>query len=300
MADCLSKHSRRSCAGFTLLEILMAIGIFAAVVGTGYMVLTAGIKSYESGRETVDQYQNARAAVRQIEIDLRSAVSPAQSRWNAMPAPTPLPLEEDPIPAREEKEEEKIVFKGSSKDVRFAIQEFLPGRQPPWDLSEIRYFADTEKKRLMRENVRSIVEWNKVEWRTERMFHEDETNYRYEVKRGHEALLANTAVRQLVMAERIKDVAFRFSDGNEWKESWDSQEILNPPADPEENENGEIVNENQDGNLYKRGLPHLVEVTLTLSNDDKIRTVTEIPAWGKNAWYTERRQDRVRANPAVK
>ncbi len=269
----LSSHCSNQ--GFTLLEILIAIGIFAAVVGTGYMVLMAGIRSYGVGRDTVDIYQNARAAIRQVEMDLRGAVSPAQSRWNIIPEPTPVPTDEElEETVDKEKEEEKIVFKGSAKDVRFVIQELMPDRDPPWDLSEIRYFVNGETGQLIRENMRSVVEWNQVEWRAKRLYQQDETS---------DEILSQAGKRQLIMAQRIKDVAFRYSDGNEWKESWDSQEILNPPDDKETDDTDPNAQQDQDMNLYKRGLPHMVEVTLTLSNDDKVRTITEVPAWGKNA-----------------
>lgn len=275
--------ARSARRGFTLIEVLLAVGIFSMVVGVAYLVLRSGIDSYARGREFVILYQNARAGLRHLEIDLRRAVSPAQSGWNIMPE-EPDPGEDlayDEYYESEEyvSKEEKIVFKGSGAEARFVIMEDIPGREPPWDLSEVRYFVDKARNQLVRETTRSVVDWNFAEWRLRKMYSENETNFHFELGAIQGALTNPPGTRRLVVAERVESVAFRYHGGNDWAESWNSQEQINPPATEEE--------QLERTRIYKKGLPHLVEVSLKMKDGDVIQTATEIPAWGKNAWYWE-------------
>lgn len=290
----------RQQAGFTLLEILLAIAIFSMVVGTVYMVLSSSMRSYESGQESIALFQNARAALRSMEVDLRRAVSPAETNWNIMyEDPLEESLEEDEYYEEEPEpeQEEKIIFKGTQSDVRFVMADFVPGGEPPWDLSEVRYYVNSEKEQLIRETTRSVVEFNMMEWRLARVMNENESEFGYELQLRQEELRAEPPERVLVMAGRIKEMKLRYSNGNKWENSWDSQAAIEDPRERRQEEGDEDqVTEQQpeDQRIYKKGLPTLVEVTLTLSNNTKVRSTTEISAAGKNVWYWEYQDDRRR------
>lgn len=291
-----ARQSRQQSAGFTLMEILLAIAIFSMVIGTIYMVMNSSVRSYESGQKSIALFQNARAAMRSMEMDLRRAVSPARTNWNVLveePLDEQLPEEEEYYEEEEpeQEQEEKVIFKGSPSDVRFAISDFIPGREPPWDLSEVRFFVNSEKEQLMRETTRSVVEFNMMEWRLARSMNENETEFTYELELRQDELRSEPPDRQLVMGNQIKELKLRYSNGSKWEDNWDSQAPVQQQQRRQEETDRVREETPEDRRVYKKGLPQLVEVTLTLSNGNKLRSTTEIPAYGKNVWYWEYEDD---------
>jgi type II secretion system protein J len=68
----------RKSRGFTLLELLLALGIAAFLLGAAYALFRAGQALSSRAQALAEVYQAARAALRALEGDLRAAVRPGR------------------------------------------------------------------------------------------------------------------------------------------------------------------------------------------------------------------------------
>src|SRR5687768_8710825 len=66
-------HRTNRSAGFTLVEITIAVLLFALVIGSIYEIYVRGEKSQQIGIELAEANQNARSGVDLIARELRSA-----------------------------------------------------------------------------------------------------------------------------------------------------------------------------------------------------------------------------------
>lgn len=271
--------------GFTLLELLVAIFIFTMIVGTIYYTLVAGIEAFQKGEKSMEQYQSIRIGLARMAKELRQAVSP-ESPWSNL-AEDERRGRFEPVRRREIEELERqgrydeeeikendIKFVGDSRQVTFVVSEVVPGGDPVFDLREVRYSVDSEEKMLIREIVGSIVEKRMWDWRSLRS--ENETEFRIQ----HSAEMEFEPIREEV-TPNVADMELRYFDGFEWREQWDSNQIVEEERydydydyAPEEQTNEDWLDEEPE----RLGLPHAVEVILTMENGQAVRTVTEVPA----------------------
>lgn len=73
-------HRIRS--GFTLLEVLLAVSIFAILVSALYTTFRVGLRAYDIGEKEIDQMQHARVIFDTISRDLRSVYYQVETSYN--------------------------------------------------------------------------------------------------------------------------------------------------------------------------------------------------------------------------
>lgn len=278
----------RESGGFTLLEILAAVFIFVLIIGSIWSTFHSTLDAFKAGEETMDTYQDARVTMQNFTRDLRRAVSP-NSRWaNDMKAVLDTIAQEeqrqmqegifdlanDPF-ANDPTLNRDIRFVGTSNEVTLTLSELLRDPDYPYDLRQVRYFADRELQQLVKNTVQSIVELRREEWRADRVM--NETDYRL----IHDLTASSFDVqREQVIGASIKELSLRYFDGAEWHDEWDSDQPL-VPEDEEYTEQEEEI-EHWESYYYleseKVGLPRAVEVVFTLADNSLLMTTTEIPS----------------------
>jgi len=279
--------------GFTLLELLVAILIFTLVIGTIYFTLTAGIQSFHRGEESMEIYQSVRVGLAHMGKDLRKAVSP-ESPWSNLaederrgrndPMDDPLNYDGDEYLGPEPKEND-IIFVGDSRQVKFVVQEVVPGGDPIFDLREIQYSVDGEEQLLIRVTTNSILQKRMMEWRS--LHSENETEYRLNYAN-------NVSFEEITeeIARNIADLELEYFDGKEWRDTWDSNQYVDEEAyydyaddwGGSDQEQGDWQDEEEPERL---GLPDAVRVSLQLSNREYVQLVTEIPSKDVDRLYSD-------------
>jgi prepilin-type N-terminal cleavage/methylation domain-containing protein len=263
--------------GFTLLELLLAITIFTMVIGTVYFTLRAGVDSFHHGRESMELYQNVRIGLNRVAKDVRRALSP-ESPWSNLAEKErqgivePVNVNPDDPYYEEEKEENDIIFKGDSRQMTFVVPEFIRDGELPYDLREVRYSVNSEEKMLVRETTRSIIKERMVDWRAFRS--ENETDYRLSNQ-----MEANFEAFTEEIVDRITDLELRYFNGEEWQDSWDSNDFVEDDSYYSDYaDDSDLDGRLEDEEPERVGLPYAVEITFYLENGDTAMLVTEIPA----------------------
>jgi len=75
------KHQR----GFTLIEMLAALGIFLLVTGAAFTLLTSSQQRYQTESQVLNSFQEARLALDQMVRDINDAGFPPPSFANLDP-----------------------------------------------------------------------------------------------------------------------------------------------------------------------------------------------------------------------
>ncbi|MCG3196680.1 MAG: prepilin-type N-terminal cleavage/methylation domain-containing protein [Candidatus Omnitrophica bacterium] len=272
------RASTRPASGFTLIELLLAITIFILVIGTIYASLAGATQALLLGKENMERFQLSRAGMNRLITDLRKSLSPAS-----------LPFREEEkegfegelgfVEEEDDDSELQVTFVGDSNQVQFVLrQELSSDKGPSLDIREVRYRVDDEGK-LIKEIFRSllIARLEELVFRRQqqRLPEGERTRDRFftDAERG----IFENPITQVV-CENVKQVQFRYFDGQEWRDSWDSEEVvINEYARdlPEE----ELTEEDEE----KIGLPRLVQVELILVGEVRFDTITDIPAADLNA-----------------
>jgi hypothetical protein len=145
----------------------------------------------------------------------------------------------------------------------------------------VRYSVNQKDEILIRQAQKSLVTKRLMDWRARR-FEENETGYRvdygdsFQIEGDPEELIRD-----------VKDVQLQYFDGADWRESWDSNELIGKYGGEYDYHDPEYLEEG--GELIRIGLPHAVNVLLTLSNGDSVRLTTDIPAKDVTRWRTKPR-----------
>jgi len=268
--------------GFTLLELLVALFIFALLGGTIYMVIRSSTDAYRKGNSTMEVYQGARVGLDRMLGDLRRAVS-SESIWNNQPKD-----EEDTDAAIDqasgldtgaEREEERLVrITGTRTQVQFVTEDVnVRGRGNGFDLRDIVYRVDEDRNELVKEIRDSIIQRRLNEMRAERT--ENETNYRAAYPAEFEP---SGESQRIVIANNVTGMTLSYYDGREWIQDWDSERVYSRDGDDEsrfayDDYGNAPEGESEQGPKERYGLPDAVAVTLTLTNRDEITAITEIP-----------------------
>jgi len=262
----------RDGAGFTLLEVLVALFIFALLGGSVYMVIRSSSDAYSKGNASMEIYQSVRVGMHRMLTDLRRAVSP-ESIWNNQPESEEdmadrideiTGLEEDVEP-----EPRDIMFYGTGDQVQFVTEDVMPRRETGgFDLREVVYRVDPEEKVLVKEIRDSVIRRRLNDLRAERTA--NETDYRA----AHPEEFEWTGEpERIVIANNVIDMTLAYYDGKEWADVWNSEQIY------QNEEYADLPEEEQpQGPEERYGLPDAVAVTLVLTNGDQISAITEIPA----------------------
>lgn len=276
--------------GFTLLELMVAIMIFSLVITAIYFTLTAGVESFHQGERSMEMYQGARIGLNRFGKDLRRAVSP-RSPWSNLaederrgrtdPMLDPSHYADDEYLGPEPKEND-IRFTGDSKQVSFVVQKVTPGAEPAFDLLEIQYSVDPEKELLLCRTTDSVLLKRMMDWRAFHTFNETEFRLSHAGRSTFEE-------RQEEIAGNIADLELEYFDGKEWRDWWDSNEIIVKESYEDTwRDSGQEEQVLQDEEPERLGLPFAVRVALTLSNRQQVELITEIPAKDADRLYRER------------
>lgn len=184
--------------GFTLLELIVAMVIFSIVVSAAYSLFDAGRSVTSRAEFRTQLFQSARAALQAVEDDVRGAVMPG----------TPFDTGFIGVNGGSEKEPmDRLEFlsvnrhTGSAYDVNKTI-DVVRGI----DVSKVYYWIEEDKTRTAHGLVR---------------------------ERPLELTPVNGPVRRdesvVEVSADVAFVNFRFFDGSDWLESWDSTQTRKLP-----------------------------------------------------------------------
>lgn len=271
-----SHTSPDSRSGLTLIELLLAITIFVLVVGTIFISLRAATTALAVGKESMEMYQTTRAGLNRMILDLRRALGPASFPFNEREEEDPL-AEEDYY-LDDGGPQMQVTFKGDTSSVQFVVrQEMETDNGPTMDIREVRYKVSEDGK-LVKEIYRSLLEARMAEIQARRMEQRQpmggdtlgRNRQRYEPPPN-----AGFFEKPIVQAlcDKVEEVKFAYFDGKEWRDNWDSEEIIINEFSREFSEE-DLTEEDEE----RLGLPRLVRVDVKVTEDVRLSTSTAIPS----------------------
>jgi prepilin-type N-terminal cleavage/methylation domain-containing protein len=185
--------------GFTLIELLAALVIFLVVVSASYALFDGGRKLAARGEFHARRFQAARSALRAIESDLKAVFSGGSYDAGFIAAQggtDELPL--DTL--------EAVAFNNQPKLATPATATLTEPAPKEFDISRVAYSIDqddsTKATGLVRRRVKLVPEVVTVE----------------DPEKGLEEISAD-----------IVGLRFRFYDGSDWVDTWDSTTMRSLP-----------------------------------------------------------------------
>jgi len=194
---CGSECRPRGAAGFTLLELVVAMVVFSLVCLGIYGVLVLGARSASSGERVTEQSRRFRVATELI------------SRQVASAAPIKLPRQAKEGLDKDEQTEPELYFFGDSEQVEFVTT--APQRPDASGLAIVRYWIEDGTLKMSETPA-------------------------YEIYRGSDGLGRDEAPSGASEATLLFDVdSLKFGyrrdpDNDEWFEGWDAAEEDGLPA----------------------------------------------------------------------
>lgn len=187
------RHGPGRSQGFTLVELLAALGIFLVVVSASYALFDSGRKLAARGEFHARRFQAARSALRAVESDLKAVFSGGS--FDAGFIGTQGGTDELPLDTLE-----AVAFNNQPK-LATPLTATLTDRAPKeFDISRVAYSIDqdesTKATGLVRRRVKLVPEVVTVE----------------DPEKGLEEISAD-----------IVGLRFRFYDGSDWVDTWDSR-----------------------------------------------------------------------------
>lgn len=107
--------------GFTLVEILISLAILAMIVTSTFTIFRSASQSWQKGEVRSERYQNARNAISRMSSEISQAVMNSSSLCS---------------------------FTGEKNKISFVS--FVSAESGVFELSEVEYWLDSDKKALMR------------------------------------------------------------------------------------------------------------------------------------------------------
>ena len=263
----------RNRRGLTLIELLIAMLITALTVSTIYMTLNVSMRTFKDGEASMDLYQSARTGMEKFAAELRGALSP-ESFWRrrmlhggeARKSRTLTEVMNEN--QQDEQRNETIIFKGSPSTVTLVRVEANRRLDPPYDLRECEYKVDENKHQLVRVSNKSALAEQMAAWRAQRFPDEEDAYYSQFLAEAQ----SNVQERREVITDRVTRLTLKYFDGETWKDTWDSEQILTP-----EGVNPDEVTYAPGERPVRLGLPAAVEIHLTFDKDREFYTITDIP-----------------------
>jgi type II secretion system protein J len=188
----LSEGRQARVEGFTLVELLAALAIFLVVVSASYALFDGGRRLAARGEYHARRFQSARSALRAIESDLRAVFTGGAydgGFFGRQDGTDELPL--DSIDAVAYNHQPKLATPKTAGLAEPAPKEFDVSRVT-WSID---YRDDTKASGLVRRRVRLVSRVDTVD----------------DPEEGLEEI-----------APDIVGLRFRYYDGNDWMETWDS------------------------------------------------------------------------------
>ncbi|MEW6237594.1 MAG: prepilin-type N-terminal cleavage/methylation domain-containing protein [Candidatus Omnitrophota bacterium] len=312
------KEKRRRQEAFTLIELMLAMAIAALVMGSVFSAMQAGLNAYKQGQESMELYQSARIGLRKVSEELRFALS-ANAFWR--PVDDYKDERFNDFLQRKamnnaafvaERDPGAIRFQGDSHSVLFVRKVYQLGLKPPFDLQECRIYAAADG-RLMLEIVRSLLEIKQASWFFQYVFSANLSGQvisdggrplRFREITNPEEIpllnfIGNRGVKNQASAicEGVKSISFRYTDGERWENSWDSQQVVTNYRVSNQSPN---FNPDKDVMMREKGPPAIVEILLELENRDILSTTTDIPSGTmQGGMLIDSRPPAPAANPAA-
>ncbi len=232
--------------GYTLIELLLALGLTVVVVSTIATAIQIYIISLTKQQAMVEQRQVARAILEMIENDLRAGIQYKATDYSgletlvktlqtaAMP-PTPsaggAAEEEEPDPVFDEDVvsfrptllgSESVVMVDISRLPRMdqynpLMQSDEDAVQTPSDVKSLAYFVSNDNG-----GIQSQIEFSQAR--------ATGGLYRREIDRavasfmGETSLLSSPDNYTKLLANEVAEIKFRYFDGSDWQTEWDSEE----------------------------------------------------------------------------
>lgn len=254
----VSSSGLRRRRGFTLIEVLIGVFILTLVVSAVYFTLYTALEAFHAGTAMMDQYQETRVGLSRMLTDLRQAASPNQYWQDLKEHEQRLDEDGNPIPIDPDidKDRGKIKLVGDANKVSFVLREVVPQREKPYDLVEVRYELDRDKQAVLRTRARSVLANQMVMWRENLLSTLYETDFRNTLPDAVYEPYTEEVIHNVL------DLQFRYFDGENWVDTWDSSE----PLVEEEEEAYDPLSGNPtptpDPNRLEKGLPAAVQVQL--------------------------------------
>ncbi len=260
--------------GFTLIELMIASFIAALTVSTVFLTLNAAIKTFHAGETSMDLYQSARMGMERMAAEVRGAVNP-ESFWKRRRNPAAgaaVTTLAELVSSRQDSgkvdlEADTITFKGSNSNMSFVQIEADSRLDPAYDLREYEYKVNDDGQ-LIKVSTRSALADQMAAWRAMRFPDDEETYYT--------AFMSESQVgvepREYVITENVESLHLRYFDGETWRDTWDSEEIITP-VDVDTEQIPYAPGERP----VKLGLPVAVEIVLTFTGHKTFYTVTDVP-----------------------
>ncbi len=278
--------------GFTLLELILGMTLMAIVMGSVFAAVKVGVDAYDRGQKSMQQYQSARIGLRKVMEELQFSLSQASfwqpgDQFRAMSPEVLMAMESSNLVR--ENDPGKIRFLGSAQNVLFVRKVYQLNQNPPFDLQECRIAVDAENEVLYVEVIRSLLIVKQASWHFSKVFNTNLAgfvstyggqNIRFRKPGPMEAPPlaqfigdAGFIGRRYVLANGVSGLRFRFTDGDGWKTSWNSEEVITTfRVDP----NSPNFNAGRDLTFNEKGPPLVAEITLEMSNGDTVTGSVEI------------------------
>ncbi|HPA45781.1 MAG TPA: prepilin-type N-terminal cleavage/methylation domain-containing protein [bacterium] len=303
MMNACGKHIRRRPA-FTLVELMLAVLILAVVVGAIQGTMQMGFTAYRKGQQDMELYQSARIGLNRLIDEIRGALSPTAFWRPGAEIKETMTWEQAMELVRfgnavEEDEPGPIQFIGSSDEVTFARKVYGGTSNRDFDLQEVRFSVDSSKNQLRMEIIQSLLEIKIASWYFAYLFQTklnaeiliDQAGQAHRIRQisspnepAMKQFIGDAGMdgRSLPIAYGIKEVEFRYSDGEQWTEDWDSTEYIRIPLIPMNRDDTYYENPEDDFMHQEKGLPSAMEIKLVLANGAKLEVQIDIPAGSLN------------------
>lgn len=197
------KNKRR---GFTLLEVILAVGIAVVLVFAIYQATAMYYIQTEVGREIAQRAQLVRALSARMQTDLRSAFTdfkPQNSSQSEDETYTSTTVSSNTIPAggvQGTVNSLSIVVQQFPKDLDYSLNAITPVSDPKTDVRMIRYYLTTQD-----EGLSGLV------------------REAYDQVPDPEMGLDPQPARMDLLAEEVREMQFEYYDGSQWLQDWGTE-----------------------------------------------------------------------------
>ncbi len=222
--------------GFTLIELMVAVTILVIIGGTAYTAFNMALNVYQ--RETIRMVmnQNCRSALNYIVRDLNNMY--------IVEGDTELTFMAEDVPNEEEGDQDTITFvtvidprpdqflaqlSGELEEQVEESEEETTG--PKSDLIRVYYYLKTDEENFDESTLDYDEEPPLSLFRmTTNKLELEENESVGDILQGEESTSATTDEEEegeydeVAVADHLKSLDFKFSDGEEWYETWDDEE----------------------------------------------------------------------------
>lgn len=288
----MKRQTQIGVRGFTLLELMLGMTLMTIVMGSVFAAVRVGVDAYDRGQKSMQQYQSARIGLRKVMEELQFSLSQSSfwqpgDQFRTMSPEVLMALENSRM--IREADPGKIRFHGAAQSVMFVRKVYQLNQNPPFDLQECRIAVDQDNQVLYLEIIRSLLVVKQASWYFQQVFQTELGGYvstyggqniRFRKQGPNEEPPiaqflgdAGRIGRRYTLANGVTGLRLRFTDGEGWKTTWNSEEVL---TDFRISPNSPNFNADRDLVFHEKGPPLITEITLELANGDNVTGSVEI------------------------